>query len=97
MFQIHPISGKVVQPYTKVNKTSEVNLSPLSGQQDSFEISSDAKILSSALYEAKALYQEQLDTMRLGKVNRLKQQMETGEYRVTSQDVAKKLLNLEEY
>lgn len=93
MYNISSIGRRTVNPYSALSKSSKVQSVNPFFQEDSFSISDGAMILSAALNEVKASLGSEMSKLDGDKINSLKQQIESGNYSVSSGDVAAKLLS----
>ena len=95
MMRIDQVHGKVIDTYAKVNKANQKRKNPYLAGKDSFEISADAKTLSAAMQQVKTDTTTANQSIRLGIVNQIKEQMANGQHRVDSKSIAAAMLNLE--
>jgi negative regulator of flagellin synthesis FlgM len=78
-----PTGSSIVNPYQKQNQKPNLESGKVSSKKDQVQISEQAK----AMLENKST----VDPARQEKVNQLKSEVQSGEYKVDSQKVAEKL------
>lgn len=92
MYNISSIGRKTVNPYSSLSKSSKVRTANPFFQEDTLSISDDAMILSAALNKAKASLNSEMSKLDSDKISSLKHSIESGNYNVTGEDIAAKLL-----
>ena len=89
---VSSVQGAKINAYNTVKKMGKpAAVNPFFGE-DSFSISEDAKIVSSALSQVKVALNEEMSNLDQSKINAIKQKIQNGSYNISSQDVAEKIL-----
>jgi negative regulator of flagellin synthesis FlgM len=79
-----PTSSPIINPYLKQQaKANQTEIGSLTAKKDQIQISTEAK----ALLEN----QTQIDPARKEKIAELKNQIQTGEYKINSREIAEKM------
>lgn len=94
--RIDQIHGKIIETYAKTNKIEHTAKNPYWAGNDSFEISSDARMLSSAMQQAKTDITKANVTLRMELVNQVREHIKSGQYQVKSNTIAAAMLNMEQ-
>lgn len=82
--------SSTVSKITSVSETKEIKQNTHSPETTSIQISYEAKVLNTYLNSTET------ESIDWNKVNHIKQQLESGTYKINNQQVAEKIINLED-